>query len=68
MTALAPQGPLRQADAAVLLRHSLLPVFVSDLRHFLDMPDDAPAPARRMAEHLARIVEAGMTSPSVNLR
>lgn len=39
-------------------------VFVSDLRHFLDMPDDAPAPARRMAAHLARIVEAGTASPS----
>ncbi|MDP9440588.1 MAG: hypothetical protein M3P34_00065, partial [Actinomycetota bacterium] len=38
-------------------------MFVSDLRHFLDMPDDAPAPARRMAEHLTRIVEAGTTSP-----
>jgi hypothetical protein len=38
-------------------------VFVSDLRHFLDIPDDAPASARRMAEHLAGIVEAGTTSP-----
>lgn len=39
-------------------------VFVSDLRHFLDMPDDAPAPAGRMAAHLVRIVEAGTASPS----
>jgi hypothetical protein len=33
-------------------------VFVSDLRHFLDLPADAPAPARRMAEHLALVVRA----------
>ncbi|MFN0089267.1 MAG: hypothetical protein ACKVWR_03205 [Acidimicrobiales bacterium] len=31
---------------------------VSDLRHFLDMPDDAPAPARRLAAQLAMIVRA----------
>lgn len=33
-------------------------MFVSDLRHFLDMPDDAPGPARRMAEHLRLLVQA----------
>lgn len=33
-------------------------VFVSDLRHFLDMPEDAPGPARRMAEHLTLLVRA----------
>lgn len=33
-------------------------VFVSDLRHFLDLPDDAPAPARRIAEHLSMVVRA----------
>lgn len=33
-------------------------VFVSDLRHFLDMPDDVPSPARRMAEHLSLLVRA----------
>ncbi len=33
-------------------------MFVSDLRHFLDLPDDVPAPARRMAEHLSLIVRA----------
>ena len=36
--------------------------FVSDLRHFLDMPDDTPAPARRMAEHptlVVRVATAG---------
>ena len=33
-------------------------VFVADLRHFLDMPEDVPGPARRMAEHLTLIVRA----------
>jgi hypothetical protein len=34
-------------------------MFVSDLHHFLDLPDDIPGPARRMAEHLGGIVRAG---------
>jgi hypothetical protein len=33
-------------------------VFVSDLRHFLDLPADTPAPARRIAEHLTLVVRA----------
>jgi len=33
-------------------------MFVSDLRHFLDMPEDAPGPARKMADHLGSIVKA----------
>ena len=33
-------------------------MFVSDLRHFLDMPDDAPGPARKMAEQLGKVVRA----------
>ena len=33
-------------------------MFVSDLRHFLDMPDDAPGPARNMAEQLGNVVRA----------
>jgi hypothetical protein len=33
-------------------------VFVSDLRHFLDLPDDSPGPARRIAEQLSLIVHA----------
>jgi hypothetical protein len=33
-------------------------MFVSDLRHFLDIPDDAPGPARKMAEHLGFVVRA----------
>ncbi len=31
-------------------------MFVSDLRHFLDLPDDAPGPARKMAEQLGNVV------------
>ena len=33
-------------------------VLVSDLNHFLDLPDDVPGPARRLAEHFATIVRA----------
>ena len=33
-------------------------MFVSDLHHFLDMPDDAPGPARKMAEQLGNVVRA----------
>jgi len=33
-------------------------MFVSDLRHFLDMPDDAPGPARNIAEQLGNVVRA----------
>jgi hypothetical protein len=33
-------------------------MFVSDLRHFLDLPADAPGPARRMADRLASVVRA----------
>ncbi|MEY8015687.1 hypothetical protein [Mycobacterium servetii] len=33
-------------------------MYVTDLQHFLDMPPDAPGPARRLAEHLSAIVRA----------
>jgi hypothetical protein len=33
-------------------------VLVSDLNHFLDLPDDVPGPARRLAEHFTTIVRA----------
>jgi len=33
-------------------------MFVSDLRHFLDLPDDAPGPARKMAKQLGNVVRA----------
>ena len=38
-------------------------VFVSDLRHFLDIPDEAPAPAKRLAVLLAGIVRAASVHP-----
>ncbi|MGB8021523.1 MAG: hypothetical protein WCF04_09875 [Candidatus Nanopelagicales bacterium] len=34
-------------------------MLVSDLHHFLDLPDDVPGPARRLAEQLGNIVRAG---------
>jgi hypothetical protein len=33
-------------------------MFVTDLNHFLDLPEDTPGPARRLAEHLGNIVRA----------
>jgi len=33
-------------------------MFVTDLHHFLDLPEDTPGPARRLAEHLGNIVRA----------
>lgn len=39
-------------------RYGRLQMFVVDLRHYLDLPDDVPGPARRMADHLSRIVRA----------
>jgi hypothetical protein len=33
-------------------------VYVTDLRHFLDLPDTAAGPARRLAEHLTTVVRA----------
>jgi hypothetical protein len=33
-------------------------MFVTDLHHFLDLPDDVPGPARRLGEHLRNIVRA----------
>lgn len=39
-------------------------MMVSDLRHFLDLPDDAPAPARRIAERLTLIVRAATAGDS----
>lgn len=39
-------------------------MFVSDLRHFLDLPADVPGPARRMAEQLSLIVRAATAGGS----
>lgn len=33
-------------------------MLVTDLNHFLDLPEDTPGPARRLAEHLSNIVRA----------
>jgi hypothetical protein len=33
-------------------------MLVTDLHHFLDLPEDTPGPARRLAEHLSNIVRA----------
>jgi hypothetical protein len=33
-------------------------MLVTDLHHFLDLPQDAPGPARRLGEHLSNIVRA----------
>ncbi len=33
-------------------------MFVTDLNHFLDLPEDTPGPARRLADHLSSIVKA----------
>lgn len=38
-------------------------VLVSDLRHFLDLPDDAPGPAKRLGAQLAAIVRAASARP-----
>ncbi len=44
--------------AAIRLWGTVARVFVSDLRHFLDLPGDAPGPARRIAEQLSLMVRA----------
>ena len=33
-------------------------MMVTDLYHFLDLPEDTPGPARRLAQHLDNIVRA----------
>ncbi len=56
-----PASPSARRPEPESVRQPAIPstfVFVSDLRHFLDMPDDVPGPARRMAQHLALVVRA----------
>jgi hypothetical protein len=36
-------------------------MLVTDLRHFLELPEDTPGPARRLAQHLGNIVRAPTT-------
>ena len=38
-------------------------MLVADLTHYLGMPDDAPGPARRLADQLGRIVQAATAGP-----
>ena len=33
-------------------------MLVTDLSHFLDLPEDTPGPARRLAQHLGSIFRA----------
>jgi hypothetical protein len=33
-------------------------MFVTDLHHFLDLPQDTPGPVRRLAEQLSNLVRA----------
>lgn len=33
-------------------------MFVIDMHHYLDLPEDTPGPARRLAEHLSNIIRA----------
>lgn len=39
-------------------------MLVADLRHFLDMPDDAPMPAKRLGLQLSAIVRAASARPT----
>jgi hypothetical protein len=41
-------------------------VLVADLRHFLDLPEDTPAPALRLAEQLRGIVRAATAGDGVD--
>ncbi|HQZ33430.1 MAG TPA: hypothetical protein PK020_03345 [Ilumatobacteraceae bacterium] len=41
-------------------------MLVADLRHFLDMPDDAPVPATRLGLQLSAIVRAASARPTVS--
>lgn len=43
-------------------------MLVTDLHHFLDMPEDAPGPARRLAQHLGNIVRAATAGDAGSLR
>lgn len=39
-------------------------MFVSDLAHFLELPEDAPGPAVKIAEHLTWVVRAATAGPA----
>jgi hypothetical protein len=60
-----PVTRVRPPDVVVVvwLLHYRLDVLVCDLRHFLDMPDDAPTPAIRLGRQLAAIVRTASARP-----
>lgn len=43
-------------------------MLVSDLNHFLDLPDDVPAPACRLAQHFGNIVRAATAGDRLGAR
>lgn len=47
-------------------RYPRRPMFVPDLRHYLDMSEDAPGPARKMAEDLGSTVKAATAAKTVS--
>ena len=51
-------SPRLPRAGCLVLASTVDAVLVADLHHFLDMPHDAPTPARRLAEQLSRIVRA----------
>ena len=59
----APQAARRKLTAVSGVRvasppGTVLGMLVTDLNHFLDLPEDTPGPARRLAGHLSNIVRA----------
>lgn len=55
---LAPDGDRRKSSGSSGVAGTVPRVLVTDLRHFLDLPANAPGPARRLAEHLGDVVRA----------
>lgn len=45
-------------DGSVPRIDTVLRMLVADLQHFMDLPDDTPGPARRLAGQLSGIVRA----------
>lgn len=41
-------------------------MLVSDLQHFLDLPDSSPGPTRRLADHLANIIRAASAGEPIS--
>jgi hypothetical protein len=62
LAGLWPQATRRQLSdqrrQVAVLAGTVLGMLVTDLNHFLDLSEDTPGPARRLAEHLGNIVRA----------